>query len=144
MFAIASTPQNPPAAAARVPVSTSSTSSRPGVRRWTCGSKKAGKDAEALGVDLLRPVELGRPGLGELGDLAAANDDVTQLVDPGPRIEHPGPAKHEVLAGLLAGASPVERGDRTTHAGSPIGVGAGSSASGWAPRSRGSPPASSS
>ena len=35
--------QKPPAAAARVPESMSSSSSRPGVRRCTCGSTKAGK-----------------------------------------------------------------------------------------------------
>ena len=33
---------NPPAAAARLPVAMSSRSSRPGVRRWTCGSTKPG------------------------------------------------------------------------------------------------------
>ena len=42
VFGMATTQQNPPAAAARVPVSRSSLCSCPGVRRCTCGSTKAG------------------------------------------------------------------------------------------------------
>ena len=43
VFGIARIAVNPPVAAARVPDATSSSSSSPGVRRWTCGSTRPGK-----------------------------------------------------------------------------------------------------
>ena len=38
--------------------------------------------------------ERAAPGLGQLGDLAAADDHVANLVDPRARVEHPGAADH--------------------------------------------------
>ena len=51
VFGIATIAQKPPAAAARVPVSRSSLCSWPGVRRWTCGSTKAGNRWRPVAVD---------------------------------------------------------------------------------------------
>ena len=88
VFAIATTATNPPAAAERVPVSRSSLYSWPGVRRCTCGSTKPGTSMLALGLDDLGA--LGRVEgavLGELGDLAVADEDVERGVDPGARVE---------------------------------------------------------
>ena len=49
----------------------------PGVRRWTCGSKKAGNDgAGPRPRSPRRRPALGASRLGELGDLAVADDDV--------------------------------------------------------------------
>jgi len=42
VFGMARMAQKPPAAAAAVPLAIVSSSSRPGVRRWTCGSTNAG------------------------------------------------------------------------------------------------------
>ena len=101
------------------------------------GVEEGREDAEALGLDRLRTVEPGRPGSGDLGDLSSPDDEVVDAVDAGARIEDLRIAKDELLVALLAGAPPVERGDRARlpwhQAGSPIGVGAGSSDSGSPP-----------
>ncbi len=55
VFGIARIAQKPPAAAARVPVSMSSSSSRPGVRRCTCGSTKAGTAVKPAAATISAP-----------------------------------------------------------------------------------------
>ena len=95
-----------------VPVSTSSLSSWPGVRRCTCGSKKAGNRVRPSASITSAPVGLAGPRLGELGDLALADDDVADRVEPRARVEHPGAADHQGAGGLALAAAPVERGDR--------------------------------
>ena len=116
----------------------SSLCSWPGVRRWTCGSKKAGKACRALGVDLLEAADGGLARCCQLGDLAVADDDVVLGVDAGHGVEHGGTAQDQVRA--LAGAH-VQLGQ--AHAGCPIGVGR-SAPLPWAGAGSPSPEASSS
>ena len=110
----------------------SSLCSWPGVRRWTWGSKKAGKACRPLGVDLLDALGGGLAGRGQLGDLAVADDDVVLGVDAGDRIEHRGAAQDQVRA--LPGAHLQLRlsSRRLPYRGRPcgavaVGAGAGSS-----------------
>ena len=70
------------------------------------GVEEGGEGVQALGLDHLRALRVGRAGRGELGDLAVADDDVVDAVDPGDGVEHGGPAQDQVRA--LAGAH-VER-----------------------------------
>ena len=51
VFGMARMAQYPPAAAAAVPEAIVSSSSRPGVRRWTCGSTKAGASTSPAWAD---------------------------------------------------------------------------------------------
>ena len=88
VFGIASTRQKPPAAAARVPESRSSSSSRPGVRRCTWGSTKPGKGVQSLRLHHLGPAGgLDRTRCGDLGHLARRARADRAAVDAGTRIE---------------------------------------------------------
>ena len=85
---------------------------RPGVRRWTCGSKKAGKTPACPRPRSTSAPSTSRalPGLGELGDLAVADDDVVGAVDARARVEHGGaPRTTRSPPGPAASAAPVER-----------------------------------
>ncbi len=89
VLGIATTMQNPPAAAARVPVSRSSLCSCPGVRRCTCGSTNAGNRWRPCASTISVPAgRRDRPRRGELGDLAVAHEHVVDRVVAGARIEH--------------------------------------------------------
>ena len=84
VLAIACTAVKPPSAAAWVPVSTVSASSRPGSRRWVCRSTRPGQRDQPVGVDDLgaaRRVE----AVADLGDHAVAEQQVGGLAaeDPG-------------------------------------------------------------
>ena len=77
VLGIAITAPNPPAAAARVPVSRSSLCSWPGLRRCTCGSKNAGSrclPAPSTTSDRPRRIELA--GRGDLARSAVAHEHV--------------------------------------------------------------------
>src|SRR4051794_20389732 len=70
VLAIACTAVNPPSAAARLPVSTVSVSSRPGSRRWVCRSTRPGSTISpaasttaAVGTDSDSPIEAITPSL---------------------------------------------------------------------------------
>ena len=84
-----------PAVAARrrgaVPVSMSSLCSWPGVRRWTWGSKNAGKACRPAASITSAPLARHRAGSGQLGDPATADHQVVDALDPGRRVEHASP-----------------------------------------------------
>ncbi len=65
------------------------------------GIEEGGEGVQPLGLDDLGRVLVGGPGLGQLGDPAAADDDVVDAVDAGCRIEYRGVAQNQVrrLAG---------------------------------------------
>ncbi len=72
-----------------VPLARSSLCSWPGVRKWTCGSTKAGNEVAARAVDARRPRAPERPGRAELGDLPAADEHVLRRAStPARGIEH--------------------------------------------------------
>ena len=81
VLAIACTAVNPPSAAARVPVSMVSASSRPGSRRWVCRSTSPGSAISPARVEHLRAwrgavapgptAAIGAVGEGDVGGLAA-------------------------------------------------------------------------
>ena len=117
---------------------------RPGVRRWTWGSKKAGKREQPLGLD----------DLGALGAVGRAPGSASSAISP-PRTTRSqvrvevrragraaGPRGAAARAGARRRAAPVERGDSgrgAAHAGCPIGVGSagvGAAALGAPARSR--------
>ena len=73
VLAIACTAVKPPSAAARLPVSTVSASSRPGSRRWVCRSTRPGSairpaasTTSALGTDSFSPIVAIRPSLTKM------------------------------------------------------------------------------
>ena len=100
-----------------MPVSTSSLCSWPGVRRWTCGSKKAGKACRPSASTSSTSVASALAGGRELGDPAAADDEVVDALDPGDRVEQGGATQDEV--GGLPGADVEDVGevDGGAHAG---------------------------
>ncbi len=103
VFGIATTATKPPAAAARVPESRSSLCSWPGTRRCTCGSTKPGKRWRPSPSTTSAPSGASSaPGRAELGDRAAADEDVVRRVDPLARVEHVGAADQQVGGRLLA------------------------------------------
>ena len=58
--------------------------------------EEGGEGVQAFGVELLGAVRVGLAGGGELGDPAAADDEVVDAVDPGDRVEQRGAAQDEV------------------------------------------------
>ena len=118
-------------AAERVPVSRSSLCSWPGTRKWTGDRRTPGPRA---GRSHRRPRprrSRERSGLGKLGDLAVADDQVTGGVQPGTGIDNRAPRTISVAAGagrlVSEGASGAPPDPFThAHAGCPIvGVSAG-------------------
>ena len=91
--------------------------------------EEGGHGEEAVGVDDLGTVNVSLAGARQLGDAAVADDDVVGRVDLGTRVECARVPQDDGLRGPVR-AAPVQAGDGAAHAGSPIGVGAGSSASG--------------
>ena len=77
---------NPPAAAAREPLSMVSAYSKPGSRRWTCMSMKPGATMRPDGV------EFGGAGgievLADGGDAAVFDRDVAHRVETAGRVHH--------------------------------------------------------
>ena len=65
------------------------------------GVEEGGEGVQALGLDHLGAVVVRLARRGQLGDLAVADDDVVDAVDPGHRVEHRRPAQDQVrgLAG---------------------------------------------
>ena len=107
VFGMARIAQKPPAAAARVPESMSSSSSRPGVRRCTCGSTKAGKAWSPAASTTSAPCgRAERAGLPHLGDLAVAQQQVALAVEPGARVEQACPAQEHVARGGVGAIEP--------------------------------------
>ena len=103
VFGIATTATKPPAAAARVPESRSSLCSWPGTRRWTCGSTKPGNRCRPSPSSTSAPSGASSAaGRAELGDHAAADEDVVRRVDPLARVEHVGAADEQVGGRLRA------------------------------------------
>ncbi len=88
---------------------------------------------QAFGVDLLDVGCVGLAGGRELGDPAAADDEVVDAVDPGDRVEQRGAPQDEV--GGLAGADVEDVGEvlGSAHAGWPIVGAAASAAAGPSP-----------
>ena len=87
--------------------------------------------ASPVALDALAPGFAGAATLGQLGDLAPADDHIVHTVDARPRVDHARSCDHDLTA-WLSSSSPVEaldRAHRVAHAGSPIGVGAESSGS---------------
>ena len=60
------------------------------------GVEEGGEGVQALGLDHLGAVGVGLAGRRQLGDLAVADDDVVDAVDPGDRVEHGRPAQDQV------------------------------------------------
>ena len=119
VLGIATTATYPPAAAARVPESRSSLCSWPGRAQVHVRVDEGGEQVAALAVEHLGAVgRLERAGRADLGDLAAAHEDVVRRVDPGARVEHVGAADEQVGRRLLA---MVEH----AHAPAPAGVAGG-------------------
>src|SRR5882672_1651679 len=80
--------------------------------------EKGRESVYALRLDHLGALGLTLAGRGQLGNFAAADDDVVDAIDPGHRVEHSGPAQDCV--GDLAGTHVKRLGE--AHAGCPIGV----------------------
>ena len=76
VLAIACTAVKPPIAAAWVPVSTVSASSRPGSRRWVCRSTRPGSAISPVGVDDL---VLALVPVAVEGDAAVLEQDVGRV-----------------------------------------------------------------
>ena len=72
VFGMATTQVKPPRAAARLPVSTVSASSRPGWRRWACRSTRPGATTQPPASMVASADEVGADG----GDAAVLDDDV--------------------------------------------------------------------
>jgi len=79
-----------------VPLATVSSSSRPGVRRWTCGSTNSRREDEAVGLDDAVLVRV--DPLRDLDDRPAVDPHLEPRVNSLCRIEHPGSADNEVRA----------------------------------------------
>ena len=95
VFGIARIAVKPPAAAARVPDPMSSSSSSPGVRRWTCGSTRPGRSTRpsASIVSSSVPGEVGP----DLGDHALVDADVERVaVEPRDGIDDAGAGDQDV------------------------------------------------
>jgi len=67
------------------------------------GVEEGGKREQAVGVDDLRVLDLGAAGIGELGDLAVADHQVTDGADSGAWADDLGTAQHD---GARLGAAP--------------------------------------
>ncbi len=102
------------------------------------GIEEGRKGVQALGLDHLGALGVGLAGRGQLGDLAVADDEVVNPVDPRHRIEDGRPPQDQVR--VLAGTHVECVGQ--AHAGVPIGV--GRLPSPWSAALPPSPPASSS
>ena len=104
--------QKPPAAAARVPESRSSSSSRPGRAQVHVRVDERRERVQALAVDLLGALGwLER--LADLGDDAVAHQQVGAAVEAGARVEQPRAADQD---GRRGDRRPVEL-ERAAHAG---------------------------
>ena len=107
----------------------SSSSSRPGRAQVHVRVDEGREGVQALGVDHLGAVgRLERPGRADLGDLAAADQQVVVAVDAGARVDHLGAADQRVrrlapARGRAAAGACVASGTRV-HAAPPIGAGA--------------------
>ena len=100
-----------------MPVAIVSSSSRPGVRRWTCGSTKRRREHEPGAVD--DAVAVGVEALADRRDRAAVDADVEDRVDAFGRVEDAGAADDEVVGsapadedGALTSGHPHGRLDR--------------------------------
>ena len=109
----------------------SSSSSRPGVRRWTCGSKKAGKTRRPSASTTSAPSAVGRCRARRARrSRRRGRRRRGRRRCPRAGSSTRAPREDQVGVGLAAPPRQSSDGDRAgAHAGSPIGVGAGSSAS---------------
>ena len=112
VFGWARIAQKPPAAAARVPESMSSSSSRPGVRRWTWGSTKAGKACRPSASTTSAPSGASS-AVADLGDPPVADEQVGRAVETRARVEQPRAAHEHGARGRRPRSSSTGAGRRS-------------------------------